>query len=77
MGVLKIFYTLCGIFLFTLGIIGVVLPIIPGWPFLIPALYCFYKASPELARRIVSSPRFKKFIPKSVDKYLKKYEVMK
>lgn len=69
---LKFLYLLCGLFSLILWFIGVVLPIIPGWPFLIPALYCLYKVHPNLTKRILSSPKVRKFIPQGVLEKLEK-----
>jgi uncharacterized membrane protein YbaN (DUF454 family) len=41
--IIKLFFNAIGFFLLLIGIIGVILPIIPGIPFLIAAGFVFYK----------------------------------
>ncbi|WP_394225285.1 YbaN family protein [Pseudoalteromonas spongiae] len=41
-----------------LGVIGMVLPVMPTTVFFILALACFTRASPKLAQKLLSHPRF-------------------
>lgn len=63
---LKLVYLLCGLSLLIFWIIGALLPVIPGWPFIIPSVYCFYKFSPELTRRVISTPAVRRLLPKRI-----------
>jgi uncharacterized membrane protein YbaN (DUF454 family) len=44
-GIAKILYLSFGIIFLVIGVIGLLLPVLPGWLFLIPAIFCFAKAS--------------------------------
>jgi uncharacterized membrane protein YbaN (DUF454 family) len=41
----KLFYLVSGFIFLIIGLIGLLLPILPGWLFLIPSALCFAKAS--------------------------------
>ena len=41
----RLFYLLLGFIFLIIGIIGLLLPILPGWLFLVPAAWCFAKTS--------------------------------
>lgn len=43
---------------FSLGIIGLALPVMPTVPFLLLAAYCFEKGSPRLHGWLMNHPRF-------------------
>ena len=47
-----------GVILVPLGIIGIILPVLPGVPILILAAACFARSSPRLERWLVSHPQF-------------------
>ena len=49
-------YLLAGLFFASLGLIGYILPIIPGTIFMIVAAYCFLNSSKRLYNRIVNDP---------------------
>lgn len=68
----KTFYLLCSVISLLLWFIGAVLPLIPGWVFLITAFYCLYRFSPQYADKLTSSPKVKKLIPQRVLEKLEK-----
>lgn len=45
-------WTFAGAFFFCLGWIGIVLPLMPGFVFLLVALFCFLRGHPEWAERM-------------------------
>ena len=45
-----------------LGAIGALLPLIPTTPFLIVAVYCFSRSSPEMHGRLLRAPLFGKYL---------------
>jgi len=49
---------MAGLVFFSIGAIGVVLPLLPTTPFLLLAAYCFTRSSPRLNRWLHSHPRF-------------------
>ena len=51
-------WNLAGSFFVMLGAIGAALPVMPTTVFLILALGCFMRGSPERARRLLAHPRF-------------------
>jgi len=51
-------WNLAGSFFVMLGAIGAALPVMPTTIFLIIALACFMRGSPERARRLLEHPRF-------------------
>ena len=44
----KLIWFIFGIIFLLLGLVGILFPIIPGFLFLIPAFYCFAKASSKI-----------------------------
>lgn len=60
----KLFFLSLGIFFFLLGVIGVLLPIIPGIPFLLISLVFFVKGSKKILRLLLSNRHFGKHIRK-------------
>jgi uncharacterized membrane protein YbaN (DUF454 family) len=51
-----------GIFLTILGAIGLLVPILPGFLFLLPAAVCFASVSPTLRNRMGQHPRIGRFL---------------
>ena len=51
----KIIYIACAYICVGLGAVGVFVPLLPTTPFLLLALFLFYKSSPESARIILNS----------------------
>jgi uncharacterized membrane protein YbaN (DUF454 family) len=47
-----------GWLLFTLGLVGIFLPVLPTTVFWIGAVWCWSRSAPQLTRRILSHPRF-------------------
>lgn len=45
-----------------MGSLGIIMPVLPTTPFLLVAVWAFSKASPELAERIRSHPRYGRYI---------------
>ena len=54
----KYFLISCGLLFVTLGIIGVVLPVLPTIPFLILALSCFANSSPRFHQMLLNNRWF-------------------
>lgn len=57
----RLVYFLLGFIFLILGILGAIFPIIPGFIFLIPAVFCFAKASKTFNSWIRNSKYFKKY----------------
>ena len=55
---MRLLYRVGGFLALGLGVIGAVLPIMPTVPFLLVAVYCFARSSPELERRILDHPHW-------------------
>ena len=66
----SIFQIICliaGIITMTLGIIGLLLPVIPQVPFLIAALFCFSKYDERFHAWVVRNPLYKRFLAKYLE----------
>lgn len=55
---LRVFYRVLGVTLVPIGIVGVILPILPGVPVLILAAACFARSSPKFEHWLISHPTF-------------------
>ena len=55
----KIVYTVVGIVGLGLGAVGAVLPLLPAFPFLMLAAYCFVRSSEKLDRWFKSKKLYK------------------
>ena len=55
---LKVFWLICGILALTLGIIGIILPLLPTTPFVLVAAALFAKSSKTFHDRLVSNKYF-------------------
>ncbi len=56
--VARVTYLVVGWICVGLGIIGALLPVMPTTIFMIAALACFAKGSPETAQKLLAHPRF-------------------
>ena len=57
---MRIFYFSLGWVMVALGVIGLILPLMPGAVFLIIAAWCFARSSPRLETWLLEHPRFGK-----------------
>ncbi len=57
---MRIIYFSLGCVMVALGVIGLVLPLMPGAVFLIVAAWCFARSSPRLEAWLLNHPRFGK-----------------
>jgi uncharacterized membrane protein YbaN (DUF454 family) len=57
----RFIYFILGFIFLIIGILGAIFPIIPGFIFLIPAVFCFAKASKTFNNWIRNSKYFKKY----------------
>ncbi|MDR2245786.1 MAG: YbaN family protein [Treponema sp.] len=55
MTISKLLLIMAGFALVTLGVAGIVLPVLPATPFLLGASFCFLKSSPRLYRWIMAN----------------------
>lgn len=55
---MKLLWLVLGWLTLTLGLIGVVLPVMPTVPFLLVAVWAFARSSPRLGARIMRNPAF-------------------
>ncbi len=55
---LRFFWMITGGIALTLGIAGIVLPLVPTTPFLLLTAFCFARASPRLEMWLIEHPRF-------------------
>jgi len=57
----KLIYFSFGVLFLTIGIIGLLLPILPGWLFLLPSAFCFAKSSSILNKWLRKRKSLKKY----------------
>lgn len=57
----RLLYLLFGFVFLIIGVIGLLLPILPGWLFLIPSAFCFAKASVILNRWLKKRKSLQKY----------------
>lgn len=57
----KIIFLSLGTVFFIVGIAGLLLPVLPGWLFLLPALFCFAKSSSVLNRWLRNRKSMQKY----------------
>lgn len=65
---MKIVYIILGCLSLTLGVLGVILPLLPAFPFLLFAAFCFGKSSEKLHNWFVGTSLYKK----NLESYVKK-----
>ncbi|NPA32144.1 MAG: DUF454 family protein [Aquificae bacterium] len=63
---MRLLYGFCSFFLLVLGLIGLVLPLVPSSPFLIPALLCLHRAFPRATRKLLSFKPVRRLIPRKL-----------
>ncbi|AKH41079.1 hypothetical protein FHS61_001603 [Altererythrobacter atlanticus] len=54
------FWFAAGLFFLTLGWIGVILPMMPGFVFFLVAAFCFARGNPAWERKMLEHPRYGK-----------------
>jgi len=57
----RLFYLSFGIIFLIIGVIGLLLPILPGWLFLFPSVFCFAKSSSILNKWLRKRKSLKKY----------------
>ncbi len=67
-GLVKFFYILLGCIALGLGALGAVLPMMPAFPFLLLAFFCFGKSSEKLSNWLVSTKLYKDNLESWVEK---------
>lgn len=61
-------YVGCGFIALSLGIAGIILPILPTTPLLMLALFCFTKGSDKIANWFMGTSIYKKYLKKYADR---------
>lgn len=60
-GISRLLYLSFGIVFLIIGVIGLLLPVLPGWLFLVPAVLCFAKTSAAFNRWLKKRKSFQKY----------------
>lgn len=55
-------FILLGFLSLAVGVLGIILPVLPGFPFLLFAAFCFAKSSKRIENRFKSTPLYKKYV---------------
>ncbi len=63
----KLIYLSFGIVFLIIGLIGLLLPILPGWLFLLPSAFCFAKSSPALNKWLRKRKSLQKYFSNKND----------
>ncbi|HWL27093.1 MAG TPA: YbaN family protein [Ureibacillus sp.] len=58
----NLIFLLVGSISFVIGVLGIVVPLLPGVPFLIIAAFCFAKSSKRLDRKFKRTKLYKKYV---------------
>ena len=58
----RFIFTICGGIVFSLGVAGIVLPVLPSTPLFLLALFCFGKGSAKIEKRFVGTKIYKKYL---------------
>ena len=59
---LRYIWLLLGFISFAIGTVGIVLPILPTFPFYLATLFCFAKSSKKLHDWFINHPLYKKYL---------------
>jgi len=57
----RLFYLFFGFIFLIIGVIGLLLPVLPGWLFLVPAALCFAKTSSAFNKWLKKRKSFQRF----------------
>ena len=63
----RLIYLSFGIIFLIIGLIGLLLPVLPGWLFLIPSVLCFAKASATFNKWLRKRKSFRKHFPEKTE----------
>lgn len=62
--IIKVIYLGLGIFFVVIGALGLIIPFLPGFLFIIPGIYCLAKASTRLHNRMKGHKHIGKYFHK-------------
>ena len=68
MGIKKVLYLILGFIGLVLGVIGAIVPLLPAFPFLLLAAFCFAKSSERLHNWFINTKLYKN----NLESYVKK-----
>ncbi|OGU70666.1 MAG: hypothetical protein A2V93_01540 [Ignavibacteria bacterium RBG_16_34_14] len=63
----KLIYFSFGMIFLIIGLIGLLLPILPGWLFLLPSVFCFAKSSSGLNKWLRKRKSLQKYFSNHID----------